>query len=116
MPTSSTLETGDALPGEEPAEPVRWVLGFATPEDRHAEFGISGAEPQEFIAEMGRNGGPDGESDVRGETWERYYNETETWRSLVNRDEEATLVVSGNAGYPELEVLAESLETQENAE
>ncbi len=42
-PTSSRLNDGGALTEEEPTEPVRWSVGFATPEDRHAAFHISDA-------------------------------------------------------------------------
>ncbi|TDQ54802.1 DUF4245 domain-containing protein [Actinorugispora endophytica] len=112
-PTSSRLETGGTLPGEEPTEPIRWTLGFATPEDRHAAFSISDADPDEFVAEVGMNGEPDGESAVDGRTWERRYNEAENERSLVLRADDATLVVSGGASYEELETLAAALEPQE---
>ncbi|MEY9213774.1 DUF4245 domain-containing protein [Thermobifida halotolerans] len=111
-PTSSRLETGGALPGGEPTEPVRWTLGFATPEDRHAAFHISDADPEEFIAEVSMDGEPDGESTVDGQVWERRYNETEGERSLVLRTDDATLVVSGGASYEELETLAGALEPQ----
>lgn len=112
IPTSSRLETGGTPPGEEPTGPVRWTLGFATPQDRHAAFSISDADPDEFVAEVSRNGGPDGESTVDGRVWERLYNEAEEERALVLRNDDATLVVSGGASYEELETLAGALEEQ----
>ncbi|KUP95880.1 DUF4245 domain-containing protein [Thermobifida cellulosilytica] len=111
-PTSSRLEDGGVLPGEEPTEPVRWSVGFATPEDRHAAFHISNADPEAFVAEVSMDGEPDGESTVDGRVWERRYNETEDERSLVLRADDATLVVSGGASYEELETLAGALQPQ----
>ncbi|GLU46830.1 DUF4245 domain-containing protein [Nocardiopsis ansamitocini] len=116
VPTSSRLETGGALPGEDPKEPVSWSLGFATPRDRHAAFSISDADPATFIAETSRGGTPDGESTVNGEEWERYYSKSEGERAIVRRAEGATRVVSGSSQYDELEVLAQSLAAQQKPE
>ena len=59
-PTSSRLNDGGALTEEEPTEPVRWSVGFATPEDRHAAFHISDADPDAFIAEVTMRANPTG--------------------------------------------------------
>ncbi|HLU99335.1 MAG TPA: DUF4245 domain-containing protein [Thermobifida alba] len=111
-PTSSRLRDGGALAGEEPTEPVRWSVGFATPEDRHAAFHIGDADAEGFVAEVTMKGEADGESTVDGRTWERRYNEAEDERSLVLRADDAVLVVSGGASYEELETLAGTLEPQ----
>ncbi|RCV54393.1 DUF4245 domain-containing protein [Marinitenerispora sediminis] len=109
VPTSTRLDTGGALPGEEPAGPVSWTLGFATPEDRHAEFAISDADPEAFVAAATENGAADGTAEVGGGTWDRYWNEAENRRALVRQEDGATVVVAGSAEYAELAVLAASL-------
>ncbi|MGI5120263.1 DUF4245 domain-containing protein [Marinactinospora thermotolerans] len=108
VPTSSRLETG-----EEEGGPVTWTLGFATPEDRHAAFSMSNAPAETFITEKTLGGEPDGRSQVGGQTWERYYNEDESERSLVREEDGATIVVAGSSDYAELETLAGSLQRSE---
>lgn len=105
VPTSSRI---DAEEDEE--EPVTWTVGFATPEDLHARFSMSDADPERFIAETTEQGAPDGESGIGGEAWKRYTDREEPQRSLVRREDGVTLVVTGSAGYAELETLAGSLE------
>ncbi|GAA1099821.1 hypothetical protein GCM10009605_39660 [Nocardiopsis composta] len=100
VPTSTDLSTG---------EPVTWKVGFATPEDRHAEL-LIGAEDPEAMVEAATGGGKrDGASQVGGEEWERYLDGSETRHSLVKREDGVTVIVSGGSGYEELEVLAGSL-------
>lgn len=111
--TSSRLDDGGALAGEEPRSPVTWDLGFATASDEYASLRISDAEPREFIAEMTERGEPDGEQTVDGEQWERYVGE-DGRLSLVREADGATLVVTGTAGYAELAELAASLEPQDS--
>jgi len=100
VPTSTDLST---------EEPVTWKVGFATPEDRHAEL-LIGAEDPEAMVEAATGGGKrDGASQVGGEEWERYLDGSGTRHSLVKREDGATVIVSGGSGYEELEVLAGSL-------
>ncbi|MFC7326769.1 DUF4245 domain-containing protein [Marinactinospora rubrisoli] len=109
VPTSTLLDTGGALPGEEPTAPVSWTLGFATPADRHAELAISDAPHERFVATATENGEPDGTAEVAGSTWDRYVNAAGDHRALVLRDGDATVVVSGSSDYAELAELAASL-------
>lgn len=102
VPTSSNVDSGGA------GTPVTWTLGFATPEDRHAEMSVSSADPAEFVAEHIGKGDPEGAADVRGESWERYSLGKGRY-ALVYQGEAATTVVSGSTGYTELGVLAGSL-------
>ncbi|MFC3997116.1 DUF4245 domain-containing protein [Nocardiopsis sediminis] len=103
VPTSTRLDTGD---------PMTWVLGFATPADRHAEFAIGDAGDDALIAEITEDGEPDGSTEIGGRTWERYYNEAEIRRSLVLQEGDTRLIVAGSADYEELGVLAGSLRAQ----
>ncbi|MFC4560544.1 DUF4245 domain-containing protein [Nocardiopsis mangrovi] len=103
VPTSTRLDTGD---------PMSWVLGFATPADRHAEFAIGDAADDALVAEITEDGERDGSAEIGGRTWERYYNEAETRRSLVLREGDTSLVVAGSSDYQELGVLAGSLREQ----
>lgn len=110
LPTSSRLDLGGGEAGGEPTEPVVWDVGFATPQDEYASLRIGDADPEAFIAEHTENAEPVGtEEQVDGQTWQRYANE-EGRVSLVRELDDATLVVTGTADYPELAVLAGSLE------
>ncbi|CAM3872588.1 hypothetical protein GCM10009799_44820 [Nocardiopsis rhodophaea] len=106
VPTSSRLTTDD---------PVSWTLGFATPADRHAELSMSDADPDAFIAETTK-GESAGTTDVDGASWERFERASQSdrkpRRALVKREDDATIIVVGSAGFDELETLAGSLEPQ----
>ncbi|WP_026120144.1 DUF4245 domain-containing protein [Nocardiopsis potens] len=101
VPTSTDLST---------EEPVTWKLGFATPDDRHAELLIGEEEPEAMVEKATGGGERDGSSQVGGEEWERYLDGTGTRHALVKRGEDATVVLTGGSGYEELEVLAGSLQ------
>ncbi|WP_017556562.1 DUF4245 domain-containing protein [Nocardiopsis baichengensis] len=84
-----------------------WTVGFATPQDRHAEYLVTGDEEEAMAAASGES---DGTAEAGGRDWERRGADSEGDRALLHRGEDgAFLVVSGGSGYGELEELAGSL-------
>jgi hypothetical protein len=106
VPTSTRLTTGDT---------VTWVLGFATPEDRHAEFAISDGDPEAFVDETTEGGTADGTAEAGGHTWDRYTSADADRRALVRTDGDAVLVVAGGSDYAELAELAAALRPEDGA-
>ena len=101
--TSTNLSTGD---------PLSWTVGFATPDDRHADYVIGDADT--LVDSTLDSPEPDGTTSVAGTEWERYRHD-DGRHALVAEEGGATLIVSGGSGYGELETLAGSL-AEEKAE
>ncbi|GAA3442212.1 DUF4245 domain-containing protein [Planomonospora venezuelensis] len=92
---------------------VTWRLGFATAEQKHAMLIQSDERPAaEFANRMANSDRATGTVQIAGETWEQRYREDKNQRSLVRLLPDATLVVTGTAGWDELTALATSLKQQ----
>jgi Protein of unknown function (DUF4245) len=104
VPTSSQL-TGPVGKGG----PVAWHLGFVTPRGQYTGLEQSNQAPAAFVARMTGHGVAKGSVLVGGVTWTEYQ-AGKKQNSLVRRLPDATIVISGSAGYPELETLAGSLQ------
>ncbi len=97
-PTSARWEI---TPLSEP-DPA-WHVGFVTPDDAYAQLGQSATDDEGYVADQVRGAEPAGE----WQGWLRY--ESAEQRALVRVDDGVTVVVSGTAPWPTLQVLAERL-------
>lgn len=97
-PTSARWEI---TPTSEP-DPA-WHVGFVTPEDAYAQLGQSATDDESYIA--GQVGAAEPAGEWQG--WLRY--DSPDQRALVRVQEGVTVVVSGTAPWPTLQVLAERL-------
>ena len=97
-PTSARWEITPAS-APDPA----WHVGFVTPDDAYAQLGQSVTEDPSYVADQIGAAEPAGE----WEGWIRY--DSIDQRALVRVDSGVTVVVSGTAPWPTLQVLAERL-------
>lgn len=80
-----------------------WHVGFVTPEDAYAQIGQSASEDPSYVEQQIAGAKPSGE----WEGWLRY--DSADQRALVRVDGGVTLVVSGTAPWPTLQLLAQRL-------
>ena len=80
-----------------------WHVGFVTPDDAYAQLGQSATEDPSYVADQVGIAKPAGEWDG----WLRY--DSSDQRALVRIDGGVTVVVSGTAPWPTLQLLAERL-------
>jgi hypothetical protein len=97
-PTSARWEITPAS-----APDAAWHVGFVTPDDAYAQLGQSATEDPSYVADQIGAAEPAGE----WEGWIRY--DSIDQRALVRVDSGVTVVVSGTAPWPTLQVLAERL-------
>ncbi len=97
-PTSARWEITPAS-APDPA----WHVGFVTPDDAYAQLGQSVTEDPSYVGDQIGAAEPAGE----WEGWIRY--DSIDQRALVRVDSGVTVVVSGTAPWPTLQVLAERL-------
>ena len=97
-PTSARWEI---TPSSQP-DPA-WHVGFVTPDDAYAQLGQSATEDPSYVADQVGVAEPAGE----WEGWLRF--DSAEQRALVRVDGGVTVVVSGTAPWPTLQVLAERL-------
>jgi len=69
-------------------------------------------QPDEMVADVSRDGVPDGQSQVGGHRWERRVSADGRTRSLVLSTSTVTTVVSGDVDYPVLESYAAALRSR----
>ncbi|GIH77326.1 DUF4245 domain-containing protein [Planobispora longispora] len=95
---------------------VTWRLGFATATRKHAMLIQSDEKPAaDFASRMANSDRGTGTVQIGGATWEQRYREDKDQRTLVRLLPDATLVVTGTAGWDELTALAASLKQQPKA-
>ncbi|MFM1966893.1 MAG: hypothetical protein RL134_2618 [Actinomycetota bacterium] len=97
-PTSARWEI---TPASEP-DPA-WHVGFVTPDDAYAQIGQSATDDAAYVEEQVGQAQPAG--DWQG--WLRY--DSADQRALVRIDGGVTIVVSGTAPWPTMQLLAERL-------
>jgi hypothetical protein len=97
-PTSARWEI---TPASEP-DPA-WHVGFVTPDDAYAQIGQSATDDAAYVEEQVGQAQPAG--DWQG--WLRY--DSTDQRALVRIDGGVTIVVSGTAPWPTMQLLAERL-------
>jgi hypothetical protein len=86
-------------------------IGYVTPGSpiKYAALEESNMETLAFIKLMTQHGKLTGSQAVNGLLWDRRYSAERDVRSLVRMFGVVTVVVTGNASYDELAVLASSL-------
>ncbi|MFP5417082.1 MAG: DUF4245 domain-containing protein [Actinomycetes bacterium] len=99
---------GGRLVGGEPAPGDTWQLGFLSPERSYFALDQRDVAPETFVADVTRQGRPDGETAVGQELWTRYLSEDGRTRSLV-RESEGVTIVSGDLPYEALAAFASTL-------
>lgn len=101
-------------PGPE-AGTGQWFLGYVTPDDRYVALAASDYDAKKFIDDQTVSGTPDGEQDVDGVTWKRYFapgnGNVQDQRSLVRQQDGVTTVVTGTVSYDELATFIATLRT-----
>jgi hypothetical protein len=86
-----------------------WQIGFLSPDDVYIDLNQGDARPQEMVDQQSREGTPDGNSVVAGQTWQRLMSPDGRTRSLVLYGPRATVVVSADLPYEALEAYAATL-------
>lgn len=97
-PTSARWEI---TPASQP-DPA-WHVGFVTPEDAYAQLGQSATDDPAYVADQVGSAEPAGE----WEGWLRY--DSVDQRALVRVEGGVTVVVSGTAPWPTLQLMAARL-------
>lgn len=97
-----------ALNGE-PSMRNAWTLGYLDPEEIYVALEQGDLQPEDLVADVTREGVPDGQSAVSGATWERRISPDGRTRALVLRRPEVTSVVAGDTDYEVLEAFAGTL-------
>ncbi|MGC0419236.1 DUF4245 domain-containing protein [Embleya sp. AB8] len=92
--------------GQDP-NATKWHIGFINPNDKYAALEQSNGFTDELVRDKGKRGELVGNRDVSGEQWKAY--EGPKYRSLVRVHEGVTTMVTGNATFEDLTVLAVSL-------
>lgn len=86
-----------------------WQIGFLTPQEVYIDLTQGDMRAQEMVDQQSREGTPDGNSVVAGETWQRLVSPDGHTRSLVLHGPAATTIVSANLPYEGLEAYASTL-------
>ena len=86
-----------------------WQIGFLSPDDVYIDLNQGDARPQEMVDQQSREGTPDGNSVIAGQTWQRLMSPDGRTRSLVLHGPSATVVVSADLPYEALEAYAATL-------
>jgi hypothetical protein len=106
QPVSSGLAVGGANgPGT-----VTWALDYMTPDGLLASLEETNADPAAFVRRMTNGGTALPPSSVNGQAWNLSATPARGQRSMYRTSPAGvTLVVTGNATWPELRLLAASL-------
>jgi hypothetical protein len=86
-----------------------WQIGFLSPDDVYIDLNQGDARPQELVDQQSREGSPDGNSVIAGQTWQRLVSPDGRTRSLVLHGSSTTVVVSADLPYEALEAYASTL-------
>jgi len=86
-----------------------WQLGFLSPDDVFIDLNQGDVQPQAMVDQQSREGTPDGNSVVAGQTWQRLISPDGRTRSLVVRGPEVTTIVSADLPYGALEAYVSTL-------
>jgi Protein of unknown function (DUF4245) len=86
-----------------------WQIGFLTPQDVYIDLNQGDMRTQDMVDQQSREGTPDGDSVIAGQTWQRLVSPDGRTRSLVRHGPVATAIVSGDLPYEALEAYASTL-------
>lgn len=103
------MPLGEVRPNREPAPGDTWQLGVMTPQQMYIAVDQRDRLPDQFVAEITREGRRDGASVVDGVEWTRYRSGDGRTRALVLRSEESVAIVSADLGYEALEAFTATL-------
>jgi hypothetical protein len=102
--------SGLTVGGANGAGTVTWALGYMTPDGLLASLEETNADPAAFVRRMTNSGTALPPSSVNGQTWNLSATPARGQRSMYRTSPAGfTLVVTGNATWPELRQLAASL-------
>ena len=102
--------SGLAVGGANGAGTVTWALDYTTPDGLLASLEETNADPAAFVRRMTNSGTPLPPSSVNGQAWNLSATPARGQRSMYRTSPAGfTLVVTGNATWPELRQLAASL-------
>lgn len=99
----SWVKVGEPYLNGQPAARNTWQLGFLAPDNVYIAVNQGDLRPQDFIADVTRDGLPDGQSVVDAKTWERRVSADDRTRSLVMSTAKVTTIVVGDTSYEALE-------------
>lgn len=88
-----------------------WQLGFLTPDDVYLGLSQGDLQPDDLVKDETREGLPDGDSSLNGQTWRRMISPDGRTRSLVLTQPQVTSVVSGDLSYEALDSYVTTLTT-----
>ena len=97
------------VPNNKRTDPTTLHIGYVTPTTHFAALEESNEQPVPFIRLLSQRGEYDGTVKIGDFLWVRLYSKERDVRSLVHATGLSTTVVTGNAPYDELLVLARSL-------
>lgn len=108
-PDSSVLTLG----GANGPRTATWQLGYMTPSGHDAALEETDASPAAFVRRMTNSGTSEPQARVSGRAWNVAWTAGRGQRSLYYTSQAGvTVVVTGNATWPELRALAGSLRAQ----
>ena len=112
----SPVSSAVALGGANGPGTATWHLGFATPSGTLASVEQSDAAAAAFVRRMTNSGTPAPAARIAGLLWRASVNAGRGQRSLYRTGlDGSTLIVTGNASWAQLRVLAASLRVQSRA-
>ena len=101
-------------PGPQPGT-GQWFVGYVTPDDKYVALAASDYDAKQFVDDQTVSGNPDGEQEINGVTWKRYFapgnGNVQDQRSLVREQSGVTTVVTGTVSYDELAAFIGTLRT-----
>jgi len=105
----SWVKLGQPALNGDPSPRNAWQLGFLDPSDTFIGLDQGDLKPAEMVADASRDGVPDGQSMVDGQSWQRRVSPDDRTRSLVLTGPKVTTVVTGDVDYADLEAYAGTL-------
>lgn len=97
-----------------PTDPkvATWHLGFYVPEDGYVGIEQTNGTDPGFLTEATARGTEQGEQEINGVTWKKYYSDDSRHYSLAVKQDGVTTVVTGTLSYQELAPIAAGLTTR----
>ena len=105
------VKTGEPYLNGDPSARNLWKLGFLTSDDVFIGLTQGDLQPDELVSTETREGTADGKSTIGGQTWERFVSPDDRTRSLVQRSDKVTTIVSADLPFEALETYVGILST-----
>lgn len=94
---------------DEPSIRNEWQLGLLGPDKIYYALTQGDKEVKRLVSDASRGGVADGESQIRGQVWERLVSPDGRTRSLVQADEKVSTIVSADTSFEALDAYASTL-------